>query len=192
MPSKIISHIIKENNISFGFSGRIGSGKSSISKYIAKKNNMKYISFGNFIRQVAKKRGLREERETLQLIGNEMIQKGIYKFCMMVLDYYDWKPNENVIIDGIRHIEIFNELKSIFSPNTILLVYISTDKNILLKRNIDRGIIDNTHLQEIENDETELDVKFKLQQISDYTINGSLKIKNAYKEFKLLVESLSI
>jgi dephospho-CoA kinase len=48
-----------------GFSGRIASGKSAISKALAADIGCRRVSFGDYVRKVAAERGLAPTREAL-------------------------------------------------------------------------------------------------------------------------------
>ena len=94
-----------------GFTGSLGSGKTTIADYL-KKRGFNYITLSDLVREEAVKRNLPIEREILQNTGNEMREKyGNNYWAKKALEKINL--NENWIIDGIRNIGEIEELKKI-------------------------------------------------------------------------------
>lgn len=158
------------------FSGGIGSGKSTLSYELSKKIGWKTTSFGNFLRNLASERKLIPSRENLQFLGEEMISKGTDNFCNLVLQFCNWIPSENLIIDGVRHSEILGSIKRITKPSNVFLVYIELD---LIKRSSRLPDQEKNKLSKYETHSTELQVKSDLQTLSDLIIDGNRSIDNS-------------
>src|SRR3569833_1687057 len=87
-----------------GISGKIGSGKTTLAEFTAQRFQVPYVSFGNYVRHVAKERGIVENRENLQNLGQDLINEDIDQFCRKVLYFDGWDGKSSLILDGIRHV----------------------------------------------------------------------------------------
>jgi dephospho-CoA kinase len=157
-----------------GMTGKIASGKTTISSLLAQELKIKKASFGEYVRKVAKERG--EDiysRATLQKVGELLINSDIHSFCLNVLKQVEWKPGDSVVIEGIRHVEVLKKLKEITAPSDFFLVFIDIDEKIRLDR---IQIRDTNTIKEqrlIDNHSTEIHVKGHLLQMADIIINGN-------------------
>lgn len=157
-----------------GFSGRIGSGKTSISEEVARHLNWPRVSFGDYVRKVATEQGIDPtSRTALQDIGASLINNGIEKFCLSVLAQADWKPGQSLVVDGIRHQDILIKLKEIVLPSTFVLVYINVEDENRAQRVAQRDGLTQNDLNKIDRHSTERDAKSILMQLADITINGN-------------------
>jgi|SRR5579859_1238230 len=117
------------------FAGQIGSGKSTISKQVADKLGWKRVGFGDFLRGQVIVRGLApQSRSTLQNLGQEFINRGWRPFCSQVLETAGWIPGENLVVDGIRHVEALDTLLELTHPSDGKLVYITTAESMRMQR----------------------------------------------------------
>ena len=53
-----------------GIAGAIASGKSELSRTLARELNAERVSFGDFVRREAEARGVQSTRENLQQLGS--------------------------------------------------------------------------------------------------------------------------
>lgn len=111
-----------------GFSGGIGSGKSALSSELARALGCPRASFGDYVRSVARQRGLASTRETYQSLGQELVDADASGFCEAVLTSVGWKPGSPVIMDGIRHIRVLDILAEIVRPSELTLVFVDTPR----------------------------------------------------------------
>lgn len=163
------------------FSGSIASGKTTISKQTASVLGWKYGSFGDFIRKEAARRGADPgARETLQEIGQELIEKGWEKFCWAVLKDAGWQKDESLALDGIRHQEALATIRTIVSPLPTYLIYVQVNEVSRTKRLLDKKINAN-ELVRFEQHSTEQQVKNKLLDVSDLVINGAKPLDDSVK-----------
>jgi dephospho-CoA kinase len=157
--------------IIIALSGRIASGKTAISKAVAENLNLPRVSFGDYVRLVARQRGLPESREFLQRIGSDLVERNVKQFCYDVLAQVNWQHRESVIIDGIRHIKVLNTLREITAPVAVYLIFIKVDETVrearLLKREEENSIKYQRHL---EWDSTENQVKGELEKVASLVI----------------------
>lgn len=171
------------DGIILGFIGRIKSGKTTLSKYLAESLDLPRVSFGDYVRNVAKKQGLSESRETLQSIGASLIRKDPEGFCRNVLKQVDWKPGQSLLIDGIRHAEVIKILNKLTYPSKLLLIFVKvTGENQKQRlKTSNKNYI--TQIKELESHSTEIQVKESLRSSSDLVVDGSQPIA-------VLVESI--
>jgi dephospho-CoA kinase len=155
-----------------GFSGKIGSGKSSIARATAAALDVPCASFGDYIRRVARDLALDPaDRGVLQDIGNLLV-KHPKQFCAQVLREVDYRPGTSLVIEGIRHKQILDELAVLVAPTPLVLVYVRTDEGVVEERLHREGIPDPT-IQLLEQDATEAQVTTLLPKFADFVLDGS-------------------
>ena len=158
-----------------GFSGSIGSGKSTLSVELAGRINYKYASFGNYVRKIATRMGcIDPSRAQLQGIGETLVENGARKFCISVLQDAEWLQGEGLIVDGIRHLDTLELISKICQPQKMFLIYITVDEGIRRERLISRGR-DNELASTLKHS-TELQAKEILRSKADLVIDGSKKV----------------
>ena len=108
------------------FSGQIGSGKSSVSTAVANALGWRRTGFGNYLRgEIARRGGDPDDRKALQDLGQARVVDDAASFCWDVLTEGGFKPGEDFIIDGIRHVSIFEILEQLGSPSDAKLFFLS-------------------------------------------------------------------
>jgi Cytidylate kinase len=157
-------------------SGKIASGKSTLANEFAKEVGWPCVSFGDYVRSVAKHRGLVESRETLQDVGDELIRTNLESFCQSVLHQADWRPGQSLVIEGIRHAEVNILLRNLVSPSRYILAYLKVDEDVRKERLRNEGIDDN-ELLHVETHPTEEQVARVLPHLADYVFEGSRPIQ---------------
>lgn len=107
------------------FSGQIGSGKSSVSMAVAAALDWRRTGFGDYLRgEVARLGGDANERKALQDLGQARVDKDPVAFCTDVLGSGGFLPGDDFVIDGIRHVEIFEILAKISRPSRSRLLFL--------------------------------------------------------------------
>lgn len=154
------------------FSGSIASGKSTLSQETAKTLQWKRASFGDYVRSVAQSRGLANSREVLQAIGADLLQRDMEGFCRTVLAQAGWQLGQPLVIDGIRHVEVLDNLKQIVAPMPLFLVLVTVDESTRTNRLLERGMVDLEKYQHLEQDSTEQQVKSALANIADLVMDS--------------------
>ena len=166
-----------------GFSGRVGSGKTSVSEEVARHFNWPRVSFGGYVRKIAQEQGLdSSSRNVLQTLGEKLLNNGIEEFCRSVIGQVGWKPGQSLVIDGIRHRDVLNKLKEIASPSLFVLVYISVNEDNRFQRLTQRDGLSQKELDKVEEHSTEKDTKIVLSQLADIKIEGEQPIEVMVKE----------
>ncbi|MGI0015006.1 MAG: ATP-binding protein, partial [Nitrososphaera sp.] len=122
-----------------GIAGQIGSGKTSLAMELSKRLNWKLISFGSFVRSEANRRGIKIDRVALQQLGEDLIAElGPDEFVRQVL--YSDTIHSNIVIDGIRHVEIWQAIRSITQKS--ILVYLDIPEEVRIARLQQRDNLD--------------------------------------------------
>jgi dephospho-CoA kinase len=127
-----------------GLSSRMGAGKSTIARALAERLGIPRVSFGDYVRELARSRGLQQSRTVLQELGESLVQDGPERFVRGVLSKVPFQ--DGAVIDGIRHVEILKAIRNAVSPLTVALVYVETEEGVRIRRLIERGM----RLDEIE------------------------------------------
>ena len=159
-------------SIVIGFAGKIASGKSTLSERFAEEMGWPYVSFGDYVRTVARQRGEDDsQREILQQIGASLVEQDCEGFCRAVLQQAQWQSGEPLVIDGIRHIEVKQVLENLVAPSKFVLIYISVDEQIRRQRLHHEGIDDPERIERIESASTEIQAKAELPKAADFTLD---------------------
>jgi cytidylate kinase len=120
-------------SIIIGFSGKIGSGKTTISTAVAEALNWPHASFGDYVREVGRERGIEESRKVLQEIGASLVENPD-EFCLSLLELSGWKPGQHLVVDGVRHAKIVDALHRTTKPSRVFLVFVEVNEKVRKKR----------------------------------------------------------
>ncbi len=162
------------------FSGRMRSGKSTISRAIASKLGWKRVSFGEFILQKARAGGCDfEDRSTLQQIGTKLIESGWPNFVSAVLESADWNRGDPLIIDGIRHLEAISSITKLAKPLPVILIYVEIDESIRQQRLTSTENYD----PETEHHHVESESKLRLREAANFVVSGSISQSAQIEQF---------
>ena len=135
--------------------GKICSGKSTLAKKIAERTGCPLISFGEILKDHLVKSDLPVTRETLQRIGQELIDQlgydGFLRWSIKHSPQIQW--NDPLVIDGLRHGAIYSRLVEMF-PRSIL-VYCVCDPETQLARLMNRDQMNTDEARQILSHETE-------------------------------------
>lgn len=107
------------------FSGQIGSGKSSVSEAVAEALGWRRTGFGDYLRcEIARSGGDPDDRQALQDLGQARVDQDAATFCRDVLAAAGFQPGDNFVIDGIRHVSIFEHLAQVSAPSEAKLLFL--------------------------------------------------------------------
>jgi adenylate kinase family enzyme len=111
--------------IVIGFSGRQATGKTTLSAEVASRLAWPRVSFGDYVRAVARSRGMPDSAVDLQEVGARLIEElGWEGFCRTVIAQADWALGQPLVVDGIRHAEALTTLRQLVHPTGLLHVHI--------------------------------------------------------------------
>lgn len=116
------------------FAGKIGSGKTTVTRSLSDILGWPRVSFGDYVRRAVRGRGLDEERVTLQRVGTELLRADTYGFCRNVLTSSGWKNGENILIDGLRHTETIEVIKELANADRLDIVFLKISEGVRLAR----------------------------------------------------------
>lgn len=107
------------------FSGQIGSGKSSVSAAVAGALDCRRTGFGDYLRaEISRLGGKPDDRKALQDLGQERVDEDPSAFCRDVLAFGGFQTGEDFVIDGIRHVSIFEILAALSMPSQARLLFL--------------------------------------------------------------------
>ena len=117
------------------------------------------VSFGEYVRILA--RGLGEDlsRERLQALGNQLIlENNIDSFVTNVLSFYlQSGEKREAVIEGVRHRSIWNAISNLTAKSA--LIYIDIEDEVRLKRVINRDGLTADDVELSFNNEMEINAK---------------------------------
>lgn len=153
------------------FSGKIGSGKSSVLSALVHELHWKHTGFGDYLRaEIVKAGGDPSSREAMQEMGNRLVDAHPEGFCRAVLSYGDYLAGDNLFVDGVRHVDIFNLLKRIVAPADVRLIFLSVTDDVQRSRVTTRT--DSDDLVRAAAHTVESDLADSLPQRADVNINA--------------------
>jgi dephospho-CoA kinase len=155
-----------------GLAGRIGSGKSSVSEALVQSLGWRCASFGEYVRSVARIRGLGENREALQELGASLVARDVEDFCNRVLESSGWSTGSPLIIQGVRHYEVVQTLRNLVSPLRLFVVYLQTDTQTRMTRLDARGDVDIERVRQLDRHSTEIQVAATLADAADLRVDA--------------------
>jgi len=128
------------NGIVACFAGRIGSGKTSVTNALSKCLNWRRVGFGDYVRSELDRRGGNPDvRRELQDLGQRLVEADPESLCREVLSLGHFRPGEDLLVDGIRHVAIYRVLVDIVKPSRTCLLFLSANDNVREARTAGRG-----------------------------------------------------
>ncbi len=166
-----------------GITGRIGSGKTTLSEYIQEKYGFKKLSFvDKILIPELQKRGKVINRQNLQQIGREFYLKyGDIKMTEWLLEGIE--PKEKWIIDDIRYPTTANYIRDRF-PRNFLIIGVKTITRIRFQRILIRGKegkISYEEFSRMDSALTEKQIEEVLSQ-ADYIVENNGSLSDLYQQ----------
>jgi AAA domain len=154
------------------FSGRMASGKTHITRVLADALQWPRASFGEYLRAALAKQGNhRPSRETLQDFGQTLVTRDPDQFCRDVLGGAGFAPGDNLLLDGIRHVDIQWRVAKFVAPSRTFLIYLAAEDDVLAQRGRERGV-SQTEFRRAQDHEVEQDLATSLPRIADVVIDA--------------------
>jgi dephospho-CoA kinase len=164
------------------FSGRIGSGKTSVSEAVATQLGWGRYGFGDYLRsELARRGGDPCSREALQDLGQALVTADAHAFCRAVLDKGRFHPGSNFIIDGVRHVEIQAVTAKLAAPSVTKLVFLAADDTNRFKRVAERAT-GQAHFTRADAHKIEIELLNRLPAMADLSVDAN-------NSFETVVES---
>lgn len=165
--------------IVIGISGKIASGKSTIADLISENRAIPIVRFGDYVRKIALENGISVSRAALQDLGQELVDTQLREFCFNVLFSSGWRKDTSLVIDGIRHVQVYNMIKELIYPLPIHLIFVTVSDVIRANRLT-------SDPNRLDHHKTEYDVIHTLKSVADTVINGDLPIPFIMEQIKAL------
>jgi dephospho-CoA kinase len=151
--------------------GKIASGKTTISQYLANTLDYPWVGFGAYVRAEAQRHGLNDSRTSLQQLGATLLERDMELFCKAVLRDAGWMPGQPIVIDGVRHAEVIRVLRNLVAPQCLVVVLVDVPEIVRAQRLIERGVsLAEQHQQEIHS--TEVQTHTLLPALADILVDG--------------------
>ena len=160
----------------------IGAGKTTLAKELSAALDADLVGFGNEVRRYAKEIGADEnDRSVLQKLGQAMVLSDCSGFVRKVLgrsprQLQAGSDDLNLIVQGIRHIEVFNELKKHIGGRSLHLIDVVTPTSLREERLMDRDKVDRRLVGRYDNDITEAQVARILPQYAHCEVQGDVPV----------------
>ena len=117
------------------FSGQIGSGKSSVSTAVAEALRWRLTGFAEYLRsEIARVGGDPNDRKALQDLGQKRVDEDPTAFCRDVLSAGGFMPGDDFVVDGVRHVRIFEILAEVSTPSQARLLFLGAPETTRLAR----------------------------------------------------------
>jgi|SRR5665213_2166010 len=117
-----------------GVTGTNGSGKGEVAEYLSKEKGFKHISARAFIVREIEKRGLPVNRDTMNVVSNDMRARFGATYFMEEM-FQEVHDGEDVVMESIREVPSANFLKS----RGGFLIGVNADQKIRYERAVLRG-----------------------------------------------------
>jgi cytidylate kinase len=117
------------------FAGQIGSGKSSVSRRLGEALAWPRAAFGDYLRaELGRRGGDPGSREQLQNLGQKLVDEDPSRFCSSVMCSSGFKPGGDLLLDGVRHVEIQRVAAELARPSQTKLIYLAASDGERLER----------------------------------------------------------
>lgn len=161
--------------------GPTRSGKTTLAGRLNERLGGTRISLGDMVRHRTAALGLPADRRTWQQVGQDWVTSNATDFCDAIARLIANDPH--VVIDGLRHTQMYRLLADRYQDRQVLLVFIDTVTTIRRQRLADEGhdqeTIDRIATHPAENDGDEL------CEIADVIIHGDKNFDRALNAIEL-------
>jgi dephospho-CoA kinase len=121
----------------------MGSGKSTLARALAETLDANLLAFGEYVRAYAKEHGLAaESRSVLQDTGQQLVERDPRAFVQGALAWLQHQPSQHLVLDGIRHESIWDEVNGAASERGQIakLIYLDVREDVRRRRLRARGL----------------------------------------------------
>lgn len=179
--------------IILGFTGEIGGGKGTVTKYIQEKYGASYYRFSDVLRKALDVLHIEKTRDNLQDISTLLRQKfGEDLLAKIIFEEVKDDQHAIVTVDGMRRLADFKYLDTL--PEFIF-VYIEADNQTrydrIVKRKENPGDAEKTFEQFVQDQKDEADAQIKdLKVKAQYTIENNGTVEELYQKIDELINSI--
>lgn len=165
--------------------GKICSGKTTILRALSQDLDWPIVSFGSYVRYIAKERNLHSKREVYQSLGSELYKTlGPNKFLTEVIKFHTKFDQDNILFDGVRHISILTEIQKAF--RLVYTIYLDADVELRFRRFIAKQDPSEKKLSfeeflKIDNHPVENEIEL-LKKQSNIIVDSSQQVNQVFAE----------
>ncbi|MDE2851193.1 MAG: hypothetical protein OXP74_11330 [Acidobacteriota bacterium] len=171
------------------FSGKIGSGKTSISRSVARWLECGRASFGGYLRdEITLRGGDPNCRKSLQDLGLSRITQDAESFCRDVLAAGGFVRGEDFVLDGVRHVAVVPHLVRIGSPSQVRLIFLEAAGELRSVRVGERSEGDWADFDRATRHLVEADMDAGLPAVADAIVDSSLREQDVFRECVGLIQ----
>ncbi|RLI93764.1 MAG: hypothetical protein DRO94_04460 [Candidatus Altiarchaeales archaeon] len=175
-----------------GLTGRMGSGKTSVSKYLSRKYGASEMRFSQILMDILDRLYLEHRRENLQKLG-ECVRKAL-GMDVIVNAFENDLRNENsdiIVVDGIRY---KNEVDMLRRFRDNVLIFIDAPARLRYERCRKRGekgesSINFKEFLMAEKRETERYID-EIGEVADYRIENIGTLEDLYQKVDEIMEKI--
>lgn len=172
------------------FAGKIGSGKTTITKSLADALGWTRVGFGDYVRKVVRERGLEETRAVLQRVGTELLRADPRDFCRSVLVSSGWRGGQNLLIDGLRHAETIEIIRQLTHAKTVRIVFVRISEEVRLRRLEGYDESDASYRALVESHSSEAQVTAGIADAADFVVDNDGPLQATVSEIGKWMEFL--
>jgi dephospho-CoA kinase len=170
-----------------GLSGKLGSGKSSVARYLSNEHGYRILSSRKLLENILKSNNETTTIENLQNLGARLISV-IHGPGFMTL-MLEGITKEDVVIDAIRQVDAIDYLRRCF-PSKFKHVYVETNfDNRYFRVNNRDGKLDKAKLELLDKAETE-EENALLKSGADFVLENDSEISSFYKSIENILKKI--
>jgi len=163
------------------FSGSSQTGKTTLGRRLAQELHCKFVSFGDYVREQAKKRGMSNpSREDLQDLGQQLAEADIVGFCRAVLETAHFSPGDCLIVDGIRHTEALRAISTISNGQPIRLIYLHAPMKVREGRDAEHNLSGTLH--QIDAHQVEGQTNREIKQLANLVVDARGEAEKSFSQ----------
>lgn len=171
------------------FCGASRVGKSTVARELARMLGSPYVSFGDYVRTVARKlKGRIATREELQDIGQGLVDSDPQRFCLEVLGNLAIPANGPLVVDGLRHRRIVSELHTLLPTFLIHIIFLEADHDTRMSRG---EAIRRKDLMRIDSHDVEKDLHW-LKSHADLVIDSTIDLGDILSRMESWIKTLNV
>ena len=171
------------------FSGKIGSGKTSVSRGVASALGCRQTSFSAYLKaQMAERGGNPECRRGLQDLGQSRVEDDMESFCRDVLVAGGFVVGEDFVLDGVRHVGAIPYLIRIATPSEVRLIFLEAGADVRSARVERRSDSAGRDFERATSHVVEADMEADLPAAADAVFDGSLPLEETVRQGLRVIE----
>lgn len=153
--------------------GQIGSGKSTVSAFLASKLSIQVVSFGDYIRHIARCSARPTTRNALQDLGDSLYQKkGASGLLKGALETAGIDNDETVVFDGVRHTEMLAAIRQRAGKTIAIYLDVGPRERYQRRRSQGADSLSREQFEAFERHAVESEIG-NLAELCDFVIDAS-------------------